>query len=55
MSTVLCGDGRWDPRDLLEREWQRALGWIERSSARTVTPRGEAFAPADTTLACGKT
>ncbi|GGY09279.1 hypothetical protein GJV26_26940 [Massilia dura] len=54
MSTVLCGDGRWDPRDLLEREWQRALGWIERSSARTVTPRGEAFAPADTTLACGK-
>ncbi|MBB3221009.1 hypothetical protein [Pseudoduganella umbonata] len=53
MATVLCGDGRWDPRDLLAREWQRALGWIDRSSPRPGVPRGDAFAPADMTLACG--
>jgi hypothetical protein len=54
MATVLCGDGRSDPRELLAREWQRALAWIERSSARTVAPRRAAFAPADITLACGR-
>jgi hypothetical protein len=54
MATVLCADGRWDPRDLLAREWQRALGWIDRSSARPGEPRGAAFAPADMTLACGR-
>ncbi|WBS00428.1 hypothetical protein OU994_19165 [Pseudoduganella sp. SL102] len=54
MATVLCSDGRWDPRDLLAREWRRALGWIDRSAERPGTPRGDAFAPADTTLACGR-
>lgn len=54
MATVLCGGGRWDPRDLLAREWRRALGWIDRSSARPGTPRGNEFTPADTTLACGR-
>lgn len=51
MATVLCGDGRWDPRDLLAREWRRALDWIDRSSPRPGMPRG-GFAPADVTLAC---
>jgi hypothetical protein len=54
MATVLCGSGRSDPRDLLAREWQRALGWVEQSSARAVMPRKEVFTPADTTLACGR-
>jgi hypothetical protein len=53
MAGVLCGDGRWDPRDLLEREWRRALAFIEASSARPGTPRTDAFTPADMTLACG--
>ena len=54
MATVLCSSGRSDPRDLLEREWRRALAWIDRSSARTATPRSAAFTAADTTLACGR-
>ncbi|WP_338762592.1 hypothetical protein [Massilia sp. METH4] len=52
MATVLCGNGPSDPRELLAREWRRALAFIDGSSARGVAVRREAFTPADTSLAC---
>lgn len=56
MATVLCGEGRSDPRDLLAREWRRALAAIDGSTARdpvsNTAPRTAAFTRADMSLAC---